>query len=409
MDLKIFKTLLGVDKVDKTNQSINSAVNDDNSARKQNYKSLGFSDAGKVGGSEEALIPNLHAAKAKLQAELASDSKIQGAEQTRIRNEIARLKGEKDTLEVKKERKESDLDRAGKDIEDLRKEIASIKQDPTQVVENPTGKVGFSIGFFIICVLTVYLWIFYSSASYSAFFKQFTLNNIGVASAIFDAQALPKAFGDGFGELLLISTIPFVFLALGYLIHKFGEEKSNVKYLKIVALFFVTFIFDTILAYEITEKIYNLNAANSFQDMPEYSFSLAFSSINFWLIIFSGFVSYVIWGLVFDFVMESHAKLNVVRVKISEKEAEIRRKKKQCNEYKDDIEKIESEIKTKDIEIREKENELENVVYPVNILVDCLNSYLAGWINFLAGVGKAKNEQEQIRLTGQNTIGEISK
>ncbi len=410
MDLKIFKTLLGVDKVDKTNQSINSAVNDDNSVRKQNYKSLGFSDAGKVGGSEAALIPNLHAAKAKLQAELAADSAIQERERTRIKNEIVSLEGDKAGLEIKKEKIVNDLNLAEENIEKSKAEIANIKNNPTLIVENPTDKVGFRIGVIIILAMTLYLWLFYSSATYTAMFRVFTSHDeLNFQAKVLDPDAVPNALAGSWTQALFIMCIPFVFLGLGYLIYKFGQGKGFSKYIKIGSLVAVTFVYDVLIAYVIEKKAYDFVKNGTFEIMPEYDFKIAFQSPEFWLIIFSGFVVYLIWGFVFDFVMDAHAKLNVVKVAIDNLDEKIRYKKKQCNEYKNDIEKIESEIKTKNIEIKAKENELNYVVYPVNILVDCLNSYLAGWMNFLAGVGKAKNEQEQIRLTGQNTIGEISK
>ena len=69
-------------------------------------------------------------------------------------------------------------------------------------------------------------------------------------------------------------------------------------------LFVVTFLFDAILAYLIDEKIYNLN--KRFED-PEFSLGYAIQDPSFWVIIFAGFVSYIIWGLVFDFVMKEEA------------------------------------------------------------------------------------------------------
>ena len=46
--------------------------------------------------------------------------------------------------------------------------------------------------------------------------------------------------------------------------------------------------------------------------MPEYTISMAFQSVNFWMIIFAGFIVYLIWGFVFDFIMESHSKMDKI-------------------------------------------------------------------------------------------------
>lgn len=411
MELKEnIKALFGLNKSAEFTNSVNKSDNLVNeTVRKQNYKTLGFTDAGKVLGAEQALIPNLHAAKAKLQIEMAADSTIQEKEQTRIKNEIASLEGDKDSLEIKKEKIENDLKLAEDNIEKYKVEIDDIKNNPTRIVENPTDKVGFRIGVIIILAMTLYLWLFYSSATYTAMFRTFSsTTDLTFQAKVLDPDAVPNALAGSWTQALFIMCIPFVFLGLGYLIYKFGQEKSFSKYIKIGSLVAVTFVYDVLIAYVIEKKAYDFVKNGSFEIMPEYDFKIAFQSPEFWLIIFSGFVVYLIWGFVFDFVMDAHAKLNVVKVAIDNLEGKIRYKKKQCNEYKDNIEKIEGEIKTKNIEIKEKENELNKVVYPVNILVDCLNSYLAGWINYLAGIGKTAEEQKNVRTIGENTIGMIS-
>ena len=162
MELKEnIKALFGLNKSAEFTNSVNKSDNLVNeTVRKQNYKTLGFTDAGKVLGAEQALIPNLHAAKAKLQIEMAADSTIQEKEQTRIKNEIASLEGDKDSLEIKKEKIENDLKLAEDNIEKYKVEIDDIKNNPTRIVENPTDKVGFRIGVIIILAMTLYLWLF---------------------------------------------------------------------------------------------------------------------------------------------------------------------------------------------------------------------------------------------------------
>jgi hypothetical protein len=236
--------------------------------------------------------------------------------------------------------KEEDIPRINLKIEQLQEDVREIKRNPQEHLGDKVSKAGFTIGAVILIFLTIYLFIFYSSASYSAFFKEFSLNSIGVANSIFDAQALSKALGDGVTELGLILTIPFVFLGLGYLIHKFQEEKNWKRFPKILMLIFVTFIFDAILAYEITGKIYNIKAENSFDNLPEYTIAMAFESVNFWLIIFAGFIVYLIWGLVFDFVMEAYARLDKIAILIRAKQEEIKLRESSIAKLEDEINKL---------------------------------------------------------------------
>ena len=100
---------------------------------------------------------------------------------------------------------------------------------------------------------------------------------------VLDPKAFDKAWADGTLEGAFVSFIPFVFLGLGYLIHMFSENKSIGNYFKIGLLFLITFFFDAILAYQIEEKLYDLN--KTFDSLhliwelllPKFSFGESFS------------------------------------------------------------------------------------------------------------------------------------
>lgn len=270
-------------------------------------------------------------------------------------------------------------------IFELKKDIFRIQEDPSIIQKDGTNKVGFIIGTVILVGLTLYLFMFYSSATYSAFFKDFTPDDNKVAQAIFDAQAFTKAFNDGLMELVLILTIPFAFLGLGYLIHKFQEQKDNSKYLKIGMLIFITFAFDFILAYGITEQIYEIKRAGSFQEMPEYSISLAMTNVHFWIIIFAGFVVYLIWGFVFDFTIEAYDKLDAVRKAIQAKENEIKLLEGDIEKENTNIEEHQKEIDKLELEAAEHRKVLNGEVFVVNWerFLHCIGDFTNGWTHWM--------------------------
>lgn len=289
-------------------------------------------------------------------------------------------------------------------IEALQEEIREMKRNPQDFIGDKVGKAGFVIGTIILTFLTVYLFIFYSSASFSAFFKEFTVGELGVANSIFDAQALSKAYKDGFTELVLILTIPFVFLGLGYLIHKFQEVKGWGKYPKIVMLIAVTFIFDAILAYEITEKIYGIKAENSFDDIPPYTVAMAFQSVNFWLIIFAGFVVYLVWGLVFDFVMEAYGKLDQLSVIVKAKKEEIAKKEEQLHKLDEETDKLNNISGSNNTEIEKLKTILDHsdIIKPKE-LEHSLMRFLDGWLEFL----NFNSRDEAARQNAHNLVVEF--
>ncbi|MFT7157194.1 MAG: cell division protein FtsB [Parvicella sp.] len=273
--------------------------------------------------------------------------------------------------------------------------IQEVKNNPESIINGKSEKAGFFIGLIILLFLTLYLFVFYSSASYSAFFKIFTLSDLGVADSIFDPQAVSKAYKDGLTELILILTIPFVFVGLGYLIHKFQEKPGFSKVLKIAAVVAVTFVFDAILAYEITEKIYNLNASNSFNDMPPYTVKLAFSEVNFWLIIFAGFVVYLIWGFVFDFIMEAHYKMDKLAVAIRGEKEKIKELEKKKTETTNEIDKLMHLIGENSIEAEKLKTILDysDIIKPKE-LENSIHQFLDGWLEWMASDRRNETDKQ---------------
>lgn len=356
---------------------------------------LGFNCAKEHNGSTTGLSICLRRVYQDYKNKITEDILKQSELKKPYRLKLHDLKAENDGIVKRKEKiKQEEILSCNNKIEKLRKDIANIRSNPEEFTGDKSGKASFYIGLIILFFLTIYLFIFYGSASYSSFFKEFTISEIGIANSIFDAQALSKAFRDGFTELILIVTIPAVFLGLGYLIHKSSEKKGAKKFLFIGSLIFVTFIFDVIIAYEICEKIYNIKKTNSFQTIPDYSLSLAFQSINFWLIIFAGFVVYLIWGLVFDFTIEAHEKLDKVRLAIRHKEDEI--KVVEINIYK-----LNAEINT----LEEKENKNIGEINKLNELIEhttiipkefeqYLYHFMQGWLHWMSANLKNQTQQQ---------------
>lgn len=217
---------------------------------------------------------------------------------------------EQNSLLTEIERKETFLELKKEEAKNLDEQVQRIESNIAEVKINPAKfgvkadkrpKAQFYIGLSVLLPITAYLVVFYMSASYSAFFKEFSTD--ALTAAIFDAQTYSKALKDGVMELIFVCTIPFAFMGLGYLIHMFQKSKATFK---IIGLFLITFLFDAILAYQIEKKVYDFNRT---LNSPDFNIEYAFQSVAFWGIIFAGFVVYIIWGLVFDFIMKEYDNL----------------------------------------------------------------------------------------------------
>lgn len=379
------------------------------------YHDFGYVRAGDCRANIDTLEPCLLSVVSRKTTEMTQNQNLIEQHRVKIQKEIEDLRGQKKQKSNDLDAKEKALAFEEKKIEDYRRNIAEIRENPSQVLggESPS-KANFFIGLFIILMLTGYLFVFYSSTSYSAFFKGFTISNSGVVEAIFDAQALQKAWNESWTELLLICLIPAVFFGLGYLIHRFSDnnkkEKGNsVKktwsILKIVFLLIVTFLFDAILAYSIDEKIYDLNRIIT---DPPFSVSIAASDVRFWLIIFSGFVVYVIWGLVFNFVMDAYYKLDRVGVSIRNFEDRIAASKQQCNTINSEIQTLNNEIARIDAEINQKNVELDQNVIIVNEIHLAINDFVTGWLSYMTKLNYSESQISEVNLVAKRVKESIN-
>lgn len=364
------------------------------------YTAKGTKDAGFCGGSSQALLPKLHAVYMQLTRYIQQDEIKQSERKSKIRQEISGLDAKNANIENQIDDEQNKLTHEESKIEKTIKDIDNIKENPRIISGDTFAKTSFWIGLIILVFLTVYLFVFYSSAAYSAFFKNFTPDDTKITQSIFDAQAVGKALADGFTELIFILAIPAVFLGLGFLIHKFSEEKGLGKYFKISGLIIVTFIFDFIIAYAIVKEIYNIKIGGLFQEMPPMTIRNAFQEVNFWIIIFAGFVVYIIWGLVFGFTMSEYEKMDKVRFAIKNKEQKLVDYKTECKNIRERIARLQTEKNNTQGEIDKLKIQLESYVLYFNDVREGINNYFAGWVGFLKSTSSSQShiqECEQIK------------
>lgn len=355
------------------------------------YTSKGTRDAGFCAGSSQALLPKLHAVYMQLSRYIRHDEMKQDERKNAIKQEIAGLESKKAKAEQRLTFELDKLKLEESKIEKINQEIDAIKENPKSVSGDSFAKASFWIGLIIIFILTIYLFVFYSSAAYSAFFKDFTPDDTKLTQAIFDSQAISKAFSDGTTELIFILAIPAVFLGLGFLIHKFSEDTGFLKYIKILGLVAITFAFDAIIAYAIVKEIYNIKVGASFNEMPEMNINMAFEEINFWIIIFAGFVVYLIWGLVFDFTMKEYEKMDKVRFAIKNKELKLTEYKNECKLIRANAEKLRGEVFNFQGEIDKLTIQLESYVLYFNDVREGINNYFTGWVGYLKSTSSAQS------------------
>jgi hypothetical protein len=307
---------------------------------------------------------------------------------------------EKSRTELKKcetaigiyEQKEAEIE---KKIENATYEIVDVKVNPQKYIDDGKGgSAQFYIGLILLLPITLYLLVFYVSASYSAFFKEFSDDSL--TAAIFDADALTNAFKASWLEGVLVITIPFVFMGLGYVIHMMQKGTGIKKTLRIIALFATTFLFDALLAYVIEKKIYDFNKT---PDSPQYNLEIALGQAEFWIIIFAGFVVYVIWGLVFDFVMKENENKDKIRVFIRGKKEEVVNFEKTKLENATKIHEFTNKIDHHKGDIKVLQSKIDGFVFPVKEYLNYHNQYKEGWFQAIGTEIALAKEQKDTLLS----------
>ncbi len=157
----------------------------------------------------------------------------------------------------------------------------------------------------------------------------------------------------------------------------------------------ITFAFDGLLAYKIEKGLYEVERINDPTGMmPPHKLSMAFESENFWLVIFAGFIVYIIWGFVFDFVMEAYDKLDFVKQAIKSREKQVANIEKDIEQLKEEIDNNDKEI----AELKKTRVEQEKIVSGATILIDWagfekeLHNFTSGWASWMTqnGIGLGK-------------------
>lgn len=279
-------------------------------------------------------------------------------------------------------------------MESLKFEISDVKLNPDNygVDADKRPKAQFYIGLCLLLPITIYLFVFYISASYSAFFKDFETDSL--TAAIFDANALSKSISDGWLEAVFVGTIPFVFMGLGYLVHMFQKNKGWRSFLKLASLFLLTFAFDVILAYLIEKKIFLFNAVLG----QKFTAMDALQSVNFWGIIFAGFVVYIIWGLVFDFVMKEHENVDKIKAFIRNRKEDIKNTITKKTDLISRKEKVKQDITSIKGVISELQSKIDGFVFPVKEYLNYHYQYKMGWYQAINSELKfPMNQLDEIR------------
>jgi hypothetical protein len=367
-----------------------SNENKPNERRGITYTMLGFQSAEKSKSKPESLDNYLNIVYEKF----IDDLKLNDEEKER---KIAQLKSE---LAQKKQAQQEivsliDLTKGKK--EDKEEDIEALKVEKIEI-RGGAGELGettpFIIGAFITILLTLYLFVFYSSSGYSALYG-IKPGSIG----FLNPQVFSDAGRKGGLVVAIIILFPVIFLGLGYLIHdsleknkKLKEDGKRQQFGLISFLILITFIADAFIGYKISEGVHR-NNFNAGITNDQWEFNLIFSDINFYLVLILGFVVYVIWGVLLNRIL-SHPYLKSesekTKLLLEQVDSKIEKRKQEYHAISNELSALEGKFKFFEEEIPQLNKKIfgiENGTLPVSLtaLEGSIGEFMSGWQQYTNG------------------------
>lgn len=288
--------------------------------------------------------------------------------------QIKELEKELQEKEANNAKIEEEIKEKEKGIDEYREQLLKIKevknQDHEKLKDETFSSLKFSINLFLLVFLSIYLFFFYISAAFKALYVDFEgiaeriANGEGTGSIMPGAYELIEALQ--FNYLLLL--VPFVFFAFGWAFHILLEVKNKLRAVFISLLIVVTFIVDFLLALIIHN---NIESAKSLMGMETSHFS---QSSTFYIILFLGFLVYIIWSILLHSLLMEWDKKQVTR-NIKQIMNHLQGDMKKLHEKLENT----TEIKAQIVNYRE---DISTVFY--GNLKKYIDQFSSGWVTYLS-------------------------
>jgi hypothetical protein len=374
------------------------------------WKQKGFIKAGQSQGS----VATFHAGFMGAYAEIKKKQEDDEALQQRLKEEVLANIAVKNS---NKNNKANQLQTENAKLGDIDEQIKEKQAEKDRIMkETKTGsksiKLNLWIGAIVLVFLSVYLFIFYSSTVYSAFFRDWKLDilddgTVETAKALFDGNSIPKAFAEkGIGAGLLVLLMPFVFMALGLVAHNMKDSGKNfTTYAKIVLMYLVTFIADALFAYLIAKRSFDAEHTLDMGEKIDYNPGMAFADETFWMVIMCGFAAYLIWGLLFGFVMDCYGKLTSNSYLLENIDRVLQQLTNSKQNQRQAITNLKNEINNIEAEITKLNTKLNSHVrYSFDEIRSALHDYYNGWTTYY---GTLKRDVTPLRADFERSITEV--
>lgn len=226
-------------------------------------------------------------------------------------DQIKELEAKQKEIETSNSKIEKEITEKEKKIDEFREEILKIRDvrnsDHEKLKRESFSPFKFSVNLFILIMLTGYLFFFYVSAAYKALYVDLEeiADKIAAGAGVGSIMPQPVELMEALSFNFLLFLVPFVFYAFGWAFHILLDLQQKIKALYISLLVAVTFVVDFLLALLIHNQIEQAKEMMG-GEMQPWS-----TSSNFYIILFLGFLVYVVWSLLLDSMLREWDKRKI--------------------------------------------------------------------------------------------------
>jgi len=338
-----------------------------------NLQDFGYEKSGHVKGDPEIYTSYLNRI---LNGDLV-DEKFSGMnedEKPEQREELRKLEAQLKDAKSKNEQFNVQIKEKTDKIDVRREELLELHKkyeaDPEAMKRETFSPFKFGISAFILIMLTGYLFFFYVSAAYKALYTDFEGIAERIAAGLGTGSIMPKPaeLAEALQYNFLLFLVPFVFYAFGWAFHVILEMKHKQKYVFLGGLITVTFFVDFLLALLIHN---NTEYAKELMGLSTKSW---IADPAFFMILFLGFIVYLLWSILLDSIVREWTK-RLVTINL----------KKIIKHLREDIKVLQSKIIPEEpirFDIANLREDLGTVI--LGNLKSYIDQFTTGWISYLS-------------------------
>lgn len=362
-----------------------------------------------------ALLEKIHSGnlldeRNKVKARTEGEKQRLQARIDQCEQEIKELQSEKADIHRVKDNDPGRIQRCEQVIAETEQSIDTFLNDTSRAKALETFRWSrFLPPFLILLFLTVYLFSFYTGVAYNA------LNGIDVGRLL-DGDKLAlgilpttRELGQALGENWLLVFVPVILIGVGMVLHTFLEKENLIhKIAGAAGTVLLTFLFDGIIAYKIHGAI--MSGFQLMLEGPELDAALIpwYRSVDFWLVIFLGFIVSMVWSVLFHVALTEWEKRHLLK----NWQRIIDRQKAKIHALRDRSSELQREIEKRQTQKEQLERERDRKILSSEQLQENIQIAQEAWITYLGGKYRADDKKreakmgEVITLT-QNFLNEV--